>query len=131
MGEQWSFPNSRFAPRRVCIAILKSGYTASGHDRDSNENVFPPFFFPGRIHRGGGENGVDRGGQEWSRRCCRLGQNGFPLSGAEILGPNHLHHEGLSSREYSLLYYSIIKNMKFPGTVLDKLGDKSVWMERG
>ena len=64
---------------------------------------------------------------EWSRRCCRLGQNGFPLSGAEILGPNHLHHEGLSSREYSLLYYSIMKNMKFPRTILDKLGRLFEW----
>lgn len=90
---------------------------------------FHPFFFPGRIRRGGGENGVDRGGQEWSRRCCRLGQNGFPLSGAEILGPNHLHHEGLSSREYSLLYYSIMKNMKFPRTILDKLGRLFEWKE--
>lgn len=64
--------------------------------------------FAGGVCCGKNQNGANRGSQKWSGGCCGLGKDGFSLSRTQDHRSDHVHHQGLTSREYILVICSDI-----------------------
>lgn len=64
------------------------------------------YMFAGGVCCGKNQNGADRGGQKRSGGCCGLGKDGFSLSWTQNYRSDHIHHQGLTSREYTTIICS-------------------------